>query len=99
MLTLEESLLHLAPSGDLTIYEVEELHKQLIAHLGQAQSIRISLDQTDKIDSAGFQLIVSLLKTASAQQKESFLGALSPSVANFLALYSYTWETSQGGVQ
>jgi anti-anti-sigma factor len=49
--------------GELTIYSVKLLNDKLKSLINDFKSIKIDLDKVVKIDSAGFQLLVSTLKS------------------------------------
>lgn len=94
MVTMDGSLLRFDPSGELTIYQVEEATKELGKSISEAKDILIDLTRTDKIDTAGFQLLVSLTKSAKASGKESHIEGIGGSVENFMALFGYELDSS-----
>lgn len=94
---MEDSILHLNPTGELTIYQVEEITKQVCVLFDNAKELVIDLMQTDKIDTAGFQLLVSLKKSCKATQKRFELVGISDSVQNFMTLFGYEWDSAHKG--
>lgn len=97
MVTMEDSILHLNLSGELTIYQVEEITKQLCASFANAEELVIDLMQTEKIDTAGFQLLISLKKSCETTQKRFELVGISDSVQNFMTLFGYEWDFEHKG--
>ncbi|MCO7187315.1 MULTISPECIES: STAS domain-containing protein [unclassified Pseudoalteromonas] len=47
--------------AELTIYEVQDVHTELIAFLAGKQQIALDLSQIDELDSAGIQLAIWLV--------------------------------------
>lgn len=97
MVTMDGSLLRFDPAGELTIYQVEEVLKAIIGSFAQAKGIVIDLANNDKIDTAGFQLLVSLIKSAKSFEKECTLTGLGGSAENFMALFGYEWDVLHKG--
>jgi anti-anti-sigma regulatory factor len=94
MVTMDGSALRFNPSGELTIYQVEEAIKELRGSLGEAKAVFVDLSVTDKIDTAGFQLLVSLTKSAKASGKESLIEGVGGSLENFMMLFGYELDNS-----
>jgi anti-anti-sigma regulatory factor len=94
MVTMEGSTLRFYPEGELTIYQVEETLKALNGHFSESKEVVIDLSVTDKIDTAGFQLLVSLSKSAKALGKEWSVDGVGGSVENFTTLFGYEWGDS-----
>ena len=92
MVTMDGSTLRFNPAGELTIYQVEESLKELLGSFGEAKSVFVDLNITDKIDTAGFQLLVSLTKSAKASGKECRIDGIGGSVENFTALFGYEFD-------
>lgn len=97
MVTMDGSLLRFDPSGELTIYQVEEATKELGRSISQAKELLIDLSQTDKIDTAGFQLLISITKTSNSAGKECLIKGLSGSIENFIALFGYEFDAQHKG--
>lgn len=89
MVTMDGSLVCFEPAGELSIYQVEEVHKRLKEQWPAMQSVRIDLTHTDKIDTAGFQLLVSILKSAQSASKEVACEGYGGSVENFMDLFGF----------
>jgi len=92
MVTMDGSTLRFNPSGELTIYQVEEALKELKGSLVEAKEVFVDLNITDKIDTAGFQLLVSLTKSAKATGKECLIEGVGGSIENFAALFGYEFD-------
>jgi anti-anti-sigma regulatory factor len=97
MVTMDGSTLRFNPSGELTIYQVEETLKELNGQFPEAKEVLIDLSVTDKIDTAGFQLLISLSKSAKATSKECSVEGIGGSVENFMALFGYEWDAQHRG--
>lgn len=97
MVTMDGSTLCFNPSGELTIYQVEDLLKELKTSFSEAKSVLIDLGSTDKIDTAGFQLLVSLVKSCKLSEKECAFDGVGGSIENFMALFGYEWYAMQKG--
>lgn len=97
MITLKESALHVNPSGELTIYHVEEFSEKVKKLIASAESLYVDLSQLDKIDTAGFQLLVSLQKRCEASQKPFEINGIANSVHNFMLLFGFDWDAENKG--
>ena len=97
MVRMDASILQLHPTGDLTIYQVEELTKEVSALLVSAEEIIVDLCETDRIDTAGFQLLVMLQKSCTAMGKKFEIRGVGDSVENFMALLGYEWSSEYKG--
>lgn len=53
------SPMHLAPSGDLTIFEICDFKAQLQAGLKQGQGIIVDLGETGTVDASALQLLIA----------------------------------------
>jgi len=54
-------------SEKFTIYEVEEIYKELLSALKSGEAVDINLDGVVKIDIPAIQLLVSTLKTCESE--------------------------------
>ncbi len=97
MVTMEGSTLRFYPEGELTIYQVEETLKELKGFLPEAKEVVIDFTVTDKMDTAGFQLFVSLTKSTKASGQECCVDGVGGSVENFMALFGYEWDAQCKG--
>ena len=97
MVRMEASILRVNPQGDLTIYQVEDLTKELLQGLDSAQEVSVDLSETEKIDTAGFQVIVSLQKSCAELGKKFEAVGIYDSVENFIDLYGYDFNDKQKG--
>jgi anti-anti-sigma factor len=99
MITLKENSLHVSPSGELTIYQVEEFSEKLKKLIASAERLYVDFSQLDKMDTAGFQLLVSLQKSCEASQKPIEVHGIANSVHNFMLLFGFDWTTLEKGVE
>jgi anti-anti-sigma factor len=97
MVRMDASTLRLHPTGDLTIYHVEEVTKKVSISLVAAEEVVVDLSDTDKIDTAGFQLLVSLHKSCVATEKKFEIVGIGESVENFMTLFGYEWNSEHKG--
>lgn len=97
MVKMDASILRVDPQTELTIYQVEEMTKELLPLLVTAGEVNVDLSQTDKIDTAGFQLIVSLQKSCVESGKKFDIAGMSDSVENFMTLLGYELNAKQKG--
>jgi anti-anti-sigma factor len=100
MIRTDASALYVQPEGELTIYRAEELTKELRAALDGVSVVVVDLTETEKIDTAGFQLIAALQKSCAASGKKFELAGVCGAVQDFMALYGYasTKERRDDGV-
>ncbi len=92
MVSMENSTLFLSIQNDLSIYQVEELHKRLCDYFDSANEVVVDMSKSDKIDTAGFQLLASLQKSCEAANKPFKLLEPSSSVQNFVELFGFDWN-------
>lgn len=93
MLKIEDSTLFLKVENDLSIYQVEELLKELRDSFDNAREVVVDMSKADKIDTAGFQLLASLKKSCEAAGKSFKLLELGSSAQNFTELFSFDWNS------
>jgi anti-anti-sigma factor len=89
MLSIENNTLFFRVEGELTVYQVEEYTKRLIESIDNVGGVVVDLHSNDKIDTAGFQLLVALKKTCKNQNKNFELAGLGGSAQNFMALFGF----------
>ena len=70
----------------LSIYEVEEFRELFIDTLKENQSLRIDMQEIEKIDMAGIELLISLVHSAKALSKEVEFIHLQESVMQDISL-------------
>lgn len=73
--------------GNLSIYQVEELHKKIRSSLDSTYPVVINLSECDKIDSAGMQFILSLVKELQKRDCKWKCQGLSNVVSEFFLFY------------
>lgn len=59
--------MHLAPSGDLTIFEISDFKAQLQTGLKQGQGITVDLGETGTVDASALQLLIAACLHESVQ--------------------------------
>ena len=59
--------MHLAPSGDLTIFEICDFKSKLKTGLKQGQGITVDLGETRTVDSSALQLLIAACRHESVQ--------------------------------
>lgn len=59
--------IHLAPSGDLTIFEICDFKAQLETGLKQGQGITVDLGETGTVDASALQLLIAACRHESVQ--------------------------------
>lgn len=80
--------------GELTIYCAQETHRQLLQTLadqaseGGPQALEIDLSGVSEIDTAGVQLLLTMLRYAGAHGVDTRLVRESAAVAETMALLS-----------
>jgi anti-anti-sigma regulatory factor len=95
MLDMEGSTLVFRVENELTIYQVEELNKQLCVSFGNAEAMVVDMSRADKIDTAGFQLLVSLKKSCESMNKNFEITGCGGSAQNFMELFGFDWKVAQ----
>lgn len=61
------SPMHLAPNGDLTIFEISDFKVQLQSGLKQGQGVTIDLGETGTVDASALQLLIAACRHESVQ--------------------------------
>lgn len=89
---MENSTLSLIIENDFGIYQVEEMHKHLCDSFDDAKEVVVDMSKSDKIDTAGFQLLASLKKSCEATGKPFKLLEPSSSAQNFTELFGFDWD-------
>lgn len=89
MIRTDASALYIRPEGELTIYRAEELLKQIRGAFDAAPAVVVELEETDKLDTAGFQLIVALQKSCVITGKRFEMTGVGGAVRDFITLYGF----------
>ena len=92
MVRMDASTLFLKMENELTIYQVEEINKQLCLLFGNAESVIVDMTSVDKIDTAGFQLLMSLKQSCENMNKNFELNGVGGSVSNFFSLFGLIYR-------
>jgi ABC-type transporter Mla MlaB component len=99
MLRLDEGILHVRPETEFTIYQAEDFIAQLARYMASFTAVHVDLSRVDKIDTAGFQLLVSLKKNCEEAQIPFSIDGIRDSTHNFTVLFGYDWDALTKGVQ
>ncbi len=59
--------IHLAPTGDLTIFEISDFKSQLQAGLKQGHGIAVDLGKAGTLDASALQLLIAACRHESVQ--------------------------------
>jgi len=73
-------------SEKFTIYEVEELHKELMSELKSGEAIEIDMEGVKKIDMPAIQLLISTLKSCEADSTPFSLSNISNEIKESLKI-------------
>jgi anti-anti-sigma regulatory factor len=91
----------LALPAELTIYNVAELRRQLLAHVdahAEDDACRLDAAAVDQVDAAGVQLLVALARTLAPLGRTLQLGHASPALVaacESLGLSAHLLDPSQ----
>lgn len=98
MITLDGETLRITPQEELTIYRVETFATTILTLLPSAKSLHVNLSFTDKIDTAGFQILIALQKSCEALNIPFVIDGIQASAKNFIELFGYEQEFDTKGV-
>lgn len=98
MITLEKEILHVHPHDEFTIYYAETFLTTLLPLISSAKSLHVNLSDTDKIDTAGFQILIALKKSCEAFNIPFSIEGIQNSCENFMALFGYDFDVDAKGV-
>jgi len=98
MVTLEEEILHIQPQEEFTIYQAETIATAIMPQIASAKSLHVNLSFTDKIDTAGFQILIALKKSCEALNLPFSIEGIHTSCENFMALFGYDFDVDDKGV-
>lgn len=92
MLRLDNGILHVSPETEFTIYQAEDFIARLSQYMASLKEVYVDLSRVDKIDTAGFQLLVSLKKNCEATHIPFRIDGIRDSTYNFTVLFGYDWD-------
>lgn len=92
MVRVEKDCLHVSPQDEFTIYQAEECANQIVLLISSVKSLHVNLSSIDKIDTAGFQILVALKKSCEAFNIPMEIEGLQGSSKNFMELLGFNWE-------
>ncbi|MEY4505243.1 MAG: hypothetical protein RL154_1540 [Pseudomonadota bacterium] len=87
MVNLNNETLTIIIEDELTIYQVENIKKEILKNFDSVNKVSININEVTKIDSAGFQLLVSLKQTCKTLNKDFIVSDLSNQTIKFLQLF------------
>ena len=70
--------------GPLTIHEAQDVHKEMVQALKDAGSIKLDMSHVTDCDTAGVQLLYSVMKTTKASKKNFVIAGHSQAVQEAL---------------
>jgi anti-anti-sigma regulatory factor len=73
-------------TSELTIYEVEKLQTLFLDELTKKSDFTIDMKNIEKIDMVGIQLLLSLKKSADAQNQQLTFINLNENISHHIAL-------------
>ena len=87
MIVLDGEILRITPQEELSIYQVEAFVSTTIPSMSKAKFLHVNLVNVEKIDTAGFQVLVALKKSCEALHIEFSIDGAQSSVKNFFELF------------
>jgi anti-sigma B factor antagonist len=87
----------LAPDGQLTIYRVDELKRNLLNLLNNNDFLELDIDNINECDTAGLQLLCSLKKTFAERKKKLIITGESKSIEGAMVRTGITSEMIERG--
>ena len=79
--------LTLSLKGGVTIYSVNELHNSLVKELAEAKELVLDLSKVDKIDTAGFQMILQAKRESGKKNIKFSCSSISKEAKDLFDLY------------
>ncbi|WP_394125746.1 lipid asymmetry maintenance protein MlaB [Vibrio hepatarius] len=76
--------------AELTIYEVEQTHSEMVAALHEHEDVSLDAQYVTEMDSAGFQLVIWFICHQSRVEHQTKLLNLAPAVCVYLELFGIT---------
>ncbi len=73
--------------GNMNIYSTAEFKTHIIPYIQKNIDLELDLSKVDKIDSAGFQMLLLLEKSIKAKEKTFTIIKISKEVESILSLY------------
>jgi ABC-type transporter Mla MlaB component len=74
--------------AELTIYEVEETHSEMVAVLNEHEDVALDGQYVTEMDSAGFQLVIWFICHQNNIDLQTKLISPAPAVCAYLELFS-----------
>jgi anti-sigma B factor antagonist len=89
----------LAPEGQLTIYRVDELKRELLSLLNSNDFLELDIGNVNECDTAGLQLLCSLKKTSIETKKKFIITGESKSIEDVMVRTGITSDMIERGWQ
>lgn len=87
MIKVTDGLCTIKPESTFTIYDVEQFAHQMKEKLKNIKTIQLDFSTVEEFDTAGFQMIYALYKSAKAQMISMHFVAASPAVIRIINLF------------
>jgi anti-anti-sigma factor len=87
MIKVSDGLCTITPESTFTIYDVEQFAHAMREKLPNIKSIVLDFATVNEFDTAGFQTIYSLYKTAQDQSIDMSFASVSPAVERLIKLF------------
>ena len=85
---IENEIINVSLSGDLTIYEAESIRKGIMdAVFANGQKLEINLSSIDEIDTCGMQVLMLAKRESEKIGKELILKSHSPAVLELMDVF------------
>jgi len=84
---IENNVLHLVLTGEMTVYSVAKLKDILIKELKSCSGMTMDLSEVDEADTSGFQLLLFLKREAESLGKSFKISKVSPRLKSIFTLY------------
>ncbi len=83
----KNGLCKLAINEDLTIYNIDEVKKEINEKIEKVDTLEIDLENVEEIDSSGIQLLIALKNEFKKNNKKIIFSALSGPVNKIIDCY------------
>ncbi|OIQ26657.1 STAS domain-containing protein [uncultured Vibrio sp.] len=84
---------------ELTIYEVSDVHRDLLEIIESAQFVQLDASEVEELDTSGFQLLLWFSKLSKHHHQQPPFSSLSPSVNSYIELLHLESELYSGEAQ
>ncbi|PMK05138.1 STAS domain-containing protein [Vibrio sp. 10N.261.55.A7] len=84
---------------ELTIYEVGDVHRELIAIIESDHLVQLDASEVEELDTAGFQLLLWFSKFSKHYHKFPPFSSLSPSVSDYIQMLHLENDLYSGDIE